>query len=152
MRDYSESSELMERIINKYNITQNFKRNYGTDFKISRAEIHTINIIGENPEINITQIAEKQGVTKGAVSQMIKKLIDKGFLIKTVSPESEAEVRLSLTESGVTAFNVHKEYHKTANEELFKVVRYMPDEEYEKMMDLLKKFEELLDNSIMMEK
>lgn len=148
MRDYRETSELMERIINKYNRTQNIKRKYGTNEELSRAEIHTINLIGENPEINITKIAKEQGVTKGAVSQMISKLIKKGFIVKSISPNSEAEVRLQLTEEGIIAYKEHRKYHEQSGEIFFSTLRNMSDQEYNEMVKILKEFDELLDKTI----
>ena len=48
---------------------------FGTGVLMYRREIHTIQSIGKNPGINVTNLAEQMGFTKGAVSQIIKKLI-----------------------------------------------------------------------------
>ncbi len=47
---------------------------YGTDKQLFYAEIHMIKAIKENEGIHVTGIAEKLGVTKGAVSQITMKL------------------------------------------------------------------------------
>lgn len=148
MRDYSKSSEIMERIINKYNSSEKIDRYYGTNTKLSRSEIHTINVIGKNPDISVTEIAKIQGITKGAVSQMISKLIKKGFITKSISKESEAKVCLGLTETGIIAFNEHKKYHEKTQESFFKMIREMSDEKYEMMIDIMESFESLLDSAI----
>jgi len=148
MRDYRSISILMERTIHKYNQTENKQRPYGTDLIFSRVEIHTIEAIGEMEDINITRLAAYQGITKGAASQMVYKLVDKGAVKKSVSPNSDTEVRLELTDIGKKAYEGHKEFHKASNEQLFVMLRDMPDEVYEKMEELLHLFDDMLDQKL----
>ncbi|HEX3077148.1 MAG TPA: MarR family transcriptional regulator [Lachnospiraceae bacterium] len=148
MRDYSKSSELMERIIHKYNQTENKLRNYGTGILLTRTEIHTIDLIGNNEGINITQLALKQGITKGAVSQMIYKLVNKGLVTKHVSPDSDTEVRMELTEEGITAYQAHQRFHMETNEEFFQLLQNMPDETYDQMITVLMEFERMIDKKL----
>ncbi len=148
MRDYRAISALMERTIHKYNQTENKQRHYGTDLTFSRVEIHTIEAIGEMEDINITRLASCQGITKGAASQMIYKLVDKGAVKKSVSPNSDTEVRLELTELGQKAYEGHKEFHKASNEKLFIMLRDMPDELYKKMEEMLHMFDDMLDEKL----
>lgn len=148
MRDYRALSALMERTIHKYNQTENRQRSYGTDLTFSRVEIHTIEAIGNIEDINITRLAAYQGITKGAASQMIYKLVDKGAVKKSVSPNSDTEVRLELTDIGQKAYGGHKEFHKASNEKLFVMLRDMPDELYEKMEEVLYMFDDMLDEKL----
>lgn len=72
-------------MISKYNRMDNKQRSYGTDALLSRAEIHTIAAVGDKPGINITALADILGITKGAASQMIYKLVEKGTVEKSIS-------------------------------------------------------------------
>ncbi|WFR58168.1 MarR family winged helix-turn-helix transcriptional regulator [Anaerocolumna sp. AGMB13025] len=148
MRDYRAISALMERTVHKYNQTENKQRNYGTDLTFSRAEIHTIEAIEDMEDINITRLAAYQGITKGAASQMVYKLVDKGVVKKRVSPNSDTEVRLELTEIGRKAYEGHKEFHRASNEKLFEMLREMPDELYEKMEEILHLFDEMMNEKL----
>lgn len=145
MRDYNQSSEIMERIINKYNQEENKKRCYGTDTVLTRKEIHTIYSIGKNSGINVTQLAKLQGVTKGAVSQMIYKLVEKGYVKKSVSMNSDSEVRLELTAAGCVAYDAHNQFHKETQEDFFLLLKNMPEETYQQMLEILIAFEKSLD-------
>jgi DNA-binding MarR family transcriptional regulator len=138
----------MERIIHKYNQTENKLRNYGTGILLTRTEIHTIDLIGNNEGINITQLALKQGITKGAVSQMIYKLVNKGLITKHVSPDSDTEVRMELTEVGITAYQAHQRFHIETNEEFFQLLQNMPDETYDQMITVLMEFERMIDKKL----
>ncbi len=54
-------------------------------------------------------------MAEDTVFQMIKKLTDKGLVIKNVSSKTDNEVVLSLTERGREFFNEHKRYHESLN-------------------------------------
>ncbi len=87
---------------------------FGTGVPMYRREIHTIQAIGKNPGINITTLAEHMGVTKGAVSQTIKKLIKKGLVNKAYAPGNAKEVLPELTDLGWIGFNNHEKFHMEA--------------------------------------
>jgi len=84
---------------------------FGTGVLMSRREIHTVQAIGRNPGINVTTLAEYMGVTKGAVSQIIKKLNKRGLVRKTRATGNAKEVILELTDLGWIGFHNHEKFH-----------------------------------------
>lgn len=54
-------------------------KQFGTGRDLSHTEIHLIEIIGDNKDLGVTDIARLIGVTKGAVSQTLKRLEKKGW-------------------------------------------------------------------------
>lgn len=148
MRDYSEMTSLMERVIHKYTQWEDKKRTYGTDLPLSKAEIHTIAAVGSHPNINITSLAERLGITKGAASQMIYKLVDKGIVEKKVSPDSDTEVVLNLTENGMINYKAHEEYHRQTNDKAMKLLEDMPDPFYQYMLEYFSAFEKVIDENL----
>jgi DNA-binding MarR family transcriptional regulator len=84
---------------------------FGTGVAMYRREIHTIQAIGRHSGINVTALAEYMGVTKGAVSQTIKKLIEKGLARKTHTPGNAKKVVLELTDLGWIGFHNHEKFH-----------------------------------------
>ena len=148
MNNYTEMTGLMERVIHKYNQWENMKRTYGTELQLTRAEIHTIAAVGDHPGINITALASVLGITKGAASQMIYKLVDKGTVEKKVSPDSDTEVVLTLTDLGQVNYQAHKDYHKKTNDEFLMMLKDMPEPLYLEIKDMLTVFEEKIDKLI----
>lgn len=148
MRDYSEMTSLMERVIHKYAQWEDKKRTYGTDLPLSKAEIHTIAAVGNHPNINITSLAERLGITKGAASQMIYKLVDKEVVEKKVSPDSDTEVVLNLTENGMINYKAHEEYHRQTNDKAMKLLEDMPDSFYQYMLEYFSAFEKVIDENL----
>lgn len=128
MHDYRELSRLNERTIHKYMQFERCARCYSTDTPMPQAEIHTIAIVGDKPDINVTELAKLRGVTKGAASQMVYKLVDKSFLAKRVFPNSDTEVCLSLTENGEIAYAAHRKYHDDSDGEFLHILADMPQE------------------------
>ena len=52
---------IMTRIINKASSVMTEPRHFGTDDVLYASEIHMLDVIGRNPGINVTEIADKAG-------------------------------------------------------------------------------------------
>ena len=87
---------------------------FGTGVPMHSKEIHTVQAIGRNSGINVTRLAEQTGVTKGAVSQTVSKLVRKGLALKTHPPGNDKEVVLELTNLGRIGFLNHEKFHMDA--------------------------------------
>jgi len=147
MSEYIEISQIMDRIIHKYIRNEDIKRSYGTESLLTRKEIHTIEYIGENPGINLKSLSEMQGVTKGAASQMVSRLVEKGFVQRKESLSSNAEVSLYLTNKGETAFAGHLDYHRQAGKGWRELLDNMSEDTVIEMKRFLYAFEmELIKN------
>ncbi len=144
MNDYKELAWLMERIIHKYNQFEKKPQVYCRDIILTQPEIHTIAIVGDNEGINITQLAKIRGITKGAVSQMVNKLVDKGLLEKRISPDSDAALCLYLTRKGKVARDGHRQMHENMGE----MYKAMLDQIPKSTLDEMRKFLEALDKAL----
>lgn len=145
MNDYSELTALMGRVVHKYARWENQKRIYGTGLPLSKAEIHTIAAVGDNPGINITALAGILGITKGAASQMIYKLADKGSVNKQLSPESDTEVALYLTDRGLLDYEAHRRYHAETGCRALSLIKDMPESFFKDTIAYLSAFEQTMD-------
>ena len=146
MKNYKELAWLMERTAHKYMQYEKKPQQYCSDIILTQPEIHTIAIIGDNEGISITQLAKVRGITKGAVSQMIYKLVDKGLVEKRVSPESDSQLNLYLTHKGEQARAEHRKMHETMGTKFAKLMNDVPEDVQKQMEELLKAFEEELDS------
>ena len=79
--------------------------------EVTTREAHTIQAVGENEPMSVTQLASYFGITKSAASQMVSKLSKRGFLLKKQAVHSNKEFELSLTPLGWTAFRAHEQFH-----------------------------------------
>lgn len=99
------------RIAKKYSRIEGLHVPVGEGMDITTAEAHTIQAVGEGEQMRVLDIATHFGISKSAASQMVSKLIRKGFLEKRQSLHNSKEFPLSLTELGWQAFRAHERFH-----------------------------------------
>ncbi|WP_087018674.1 MarR family transcriptional regulator [Thaumasiovibrio subtropicus] len=100
------------RLVNRVHEIESRPNYFGTEMLIHRAEIHSVEAIGDSAPITLMSLAHMQGVTKGAASQMVTKLVKKGLVKRDPSPHSKKEMLISLTEVGEIAYQHHADYHR----------------------------------------
>jgi len=108
---YEQLMDILDKVLTKVELLHTPSRDFGTGVPMYRKEIHTLQAIGQHPKINITALAEHMGVTKGAVSQMVAKLIKKKMVWKTYAKDNKKEVILELTNLGWIGFHNHEKFH-----------------------------------------
>ncbi len=133
--DIMKSLILSTEYINKY---ENTNRKYGTEDVLYPAECHTIELIGNNPEINITDISRKMKKTKSAVSQLIDRLVKKGYLEKKTHPMSARNTLLLLTESGKIIHKHHKQFDLESYDEIFECIEEFSIRELQTFLQIQK--------------
>jgi DNA-binding MarR family transcriptional regulator len=118
----------LARISHKFNELEKIPVDLGTGELLYPSEIHVIEVIGEKADITITEISVRFGITKGAVSQVINKLNQKGYIQKVRREENGKEIDLFLTAKGYQAFGAHQKLHQSMDEEIVKLMGSFPDE------------------------
>ena len=108
---YEEILQKIERMIIRMQSMHTPSLSFGTGIMMHPKEIHMVQAIGQYPGINVTKLAEYTGVTKGAVSQTLKKLTRKGLVKRTHAPGNAKEVVLELTDLGWIGFRNHEKFH-----------------------------------------
>jgi DNA-binding MarR family transcriptional regulator len=106
-----EMSRRLFRILNKHARLEEMPFRVDEDMEVTHRELHAIQAIGENKQINITDLGAYFGVTKSAASQMASKLARKGLVEKETSVHSNKELQLTLTRLGWRAFELHERFH-----------------------------------------
>ena len=111
-KDFEKLIEMINRVTDKMGSMHEPALDFGTGVPLYRSEIHTIKAIGDSPGINVTGLAEQMGVTKGAISQTLSKLVSKGLVVKKTADDNAKEVLPELTEIGRKGYREHEEFHK----------------------------------------
>lgn len=144
---FQELTEQFIRILNKSAERQKTPRDYGTGEIIHQAEIHTIEAIGNNPEIHISELAKILGVTRGAIQQMSERLVNKGFILRYKEPYDNKKVFLKLTEKGQIAYEGHEKSHQTMYGDILAVMQDFTLEDISKFKAIFNAIEKNLDES-----
>jgi len=124
-------------VYDKISLYEKHPRKYGTDDLLSMIEAHTIEMIGKNEEITASVIAEKMYKTKGAVSQLIDKLVKKGLVEKKEHLNDSRKFILELTENGKIVFFHHEQKDKIAFDRYLARLDNCSDKDFEKCKYIL---------------
>lgn len=100
----------MYNFILEYSYYYSIKRDYGTGDKLTMIEVHLLTEINDNIGITVTQLANSWHKTTSAISQVVKKLIAQGFVVREINKLDAKIFNLMITEKGKKIVNAHKKY------------------------------------------
>jgi DNA-binding MarR family transcriptional regulator len=107
-------TEQFYQLVKLANKLEKTPRRFGTDEPLSGTEIHLLELIGDNDEsLSVSDLSRLLGITKGAVSQSLKRIENKGFISKEDDPENLSRLIVKLTFKGKTAYFAHKHWHES---------------------------------------
>ncbi|MEI4600425.1 MarR family transcriptional regulator [Bacillus cereus] len=112
------------------------------------SEVHCIEYIENNVDSNVTQLAEAFYVTRGAISRMTKKLIQKGLIESYQKSENKKEIYFRLTEEGKEIYKIHEDLHKEFQERDKAVFEQVTEEEFNSIISFVEKYSRHLDAEI----
>lgn len=109
--------------VSAFYMTTKVPHDYGTGEIYTAVEVHTLKYIVDNEGITVTQLARDSGRTKGAVSQILKKLESKELVFRMADPENDKRSFLYPTEKGRLLDEAHRNYDAKKFGESMNVVR-----------------------------
>lgn len=92
-------------ILGKINDKELFK-------ELDISEVHCIDFIGSEEDINGIKVANAMGMTRGGASKLLNKLLLKGYLTKYKKDNNKKEIYFELTKLGKEIYDKHKIAHK----------------------------------------
>ncbi len=133
------------RILNVYTEMEKKPKDYGSGDILSPSEVHLLEAIGENEDdIHVTMLSEKMGVTKGAISQSMSKLVRKELVKKVKAPENKSKILLQLTPKGAVARDGHAEYHTRMDKDIFDFLQNIETGKADFLIDTFHELEDWL--------
>lgn len=78
---------------------------------LTPSEIHTLEAVGPEGNVLMSELAARLGVTKGAVTQLIARLEPKGLVIRSQHPSDSRSTLISLSKLGCEAVAAHEALH-----------------------------------------
>lgn len=101
------------KVVKAWQALEQQPRKFGLNEDMHSSEIHLVEAVGHNKDMCVTDLADLMDVTKGAVSQTLKKLENKGLIVKIADPANNSRVLVQLTAKGKVAFFAHQHWHET---------------------------------------
>lgn len=117
-----------------------------TGGNLSRTEMHLLECIEDNPDIILTDIAEKLGITKATASVSVGTLVKKGYMKKDKLPSDKRKSKFQLTETGVASCQKHRKFHDSMVKSVLNEFKIEEYPEVLKSLQALLHFFEMLDS------
>lgn len=86
------------------------------NFYYSLTEIHCVEVIGQEVQINGTKLAQLMNITRGAASKITKRLVKHQLVECFKHPENKKEIYFKLTDKGMDIYKQHEIAHKAWEE------------------------------------
>ncbi len=134
--DLEKMSDAFKRLIHSLTVGNNLPSDYA-GVLLFRAEVHILEIIGKNPGITSSAITSKMNVTKGAVSQITAKLVNKNLIKKTPSSHDAKTLELNLTDKGKEVFDFHKIKENTLRNKILTETGNLKPEEINRFISII---------------
>jgi DNA-binding MarR family transcriptional regulator len=141
MPQFSKVSKLWQQLESK-------PRKLGTENDLSGSEIHLIAVVGQKEGLSVTDLAKHLGITKGAVSQTLKKLDGKGLVLKETDPTNTSRITVSLSTKGKVAYYSHLQWHETVDGGFRDYFVHLPEEKIRFLEEFLSNLERFLKKRI----
>ena len=144
------SNEIMDlflRVVNKYNGLEKVPVKHSSGLGLYHSERHMLDRVGVNPHMNITELARDSGVTKGAISQVVKKLETKGVIRRYKKAANDKEVFIELTETGKKTCEERRRINKETIVPLRKELDLHSDEHVAFLVHMFHWLDEFMDQA-----
>jgi DNA-binding MarR family transcriptional regulator len=143
--DRSGITELLVRIFNKAAAIERDPVDTGDGVLLYTSEVHLIDAAARYPLESMSGLADRLGITKGAISQTAKKLEEKGYLERTKPAGNNKTVFLCLTKAGERAYTWHRAYHAAVYGKIEHELSFKNDRDIRDIVLFLQELERIFD-------
>ncbi|WP_430534841.1 MarR family transcriptional regulator [Listeria rocourtiae] len=112
------------------------------------SEVHCVEYIGKNNDPNVTKLAASFYMTRGAISKLTKKLIEKNLIESYQKADNKKEIYFRLTSKGKEVFDIHETLHQEFQARDKAIFDQVTEEQFDGVLCFLEKYSQHLDNEI----
>ena len=140
----------LSMLLNTFELINNTLKNHAEPvlYGYTITEMHCIECIGKIENPNVTKISQSLNITRGGVSKMIKKLINKGAIDTYTRDENKKEVYYILTNLGQEVFQAHEKIHQEWNDKDTEFFKQFDKNEIKFALNFLQKYSQHLKDTI----
>lgn len=125
------------KLANEYTKLDRMPFDTGLGDLLYPSELNILEAIESGKGKTVTELCEYFGITKGAVSQTVSKLITRGYVRKEKSTTNYKEVWIELSDKGRLACERHEEFHRRMDASMVRLVEGIDPEELAKFGQML---------------
>lgn len=105
----ADMADILHRAAMLY-MASNLPTDYGTGEKYTSVEVHMLKYIIDHPGKTVTGLSRDWDKTKAAISQMMKRMAEKGLIVWQEAPDSRKKQLCFATDKGRELNRRHLEY------------------------------------------
>jgi len=133
------------RLINKIIFLEKKSIIQHGDLRFFPSEIHLMNVIASGQDLSALDMANRLGVTKGAVSQTLSRLEKKGIIFKNKDPRYKNRLRVHLTQTGNEVYTIHQKTQAGFQNQYGKYLSSISEKDRDVIRKFLTRLEKLID-------
>ncbi|MGO9119067.1 MAG: MarR family winged helix-turn-helix transcriptional regulator [Desulfomonilaceae bacterium] len=143
-REPKNLSEQIRRVINRLIFLEKRTVLRHGRLKLHPSEIHLMQVISEYPDLSAGEMAQKLGISNGAVSQTLERLERKGVITKFKDPTLKNRISAAFTALGKDAMERFQAERASYGEFFSKYLTGLSEKERELVGGFLSQIEALL--------
>ena len=116
------------------------KNQDGTLKNFTVNEMHCIDCIGKIENPNVTKLSKALNMTRGGISRLIKKLLNKGAVKIYTSKNNNKEIYYHLTPIGEEIYVAHERLHRICHKQDAKFLKQFSQEELEHGINFMRQY------------
>ena len=139
-----ESKKILNKLIDVFQLVEEMnKKLFAKEYDgLNMSDVHTIDYIGKNSDVNITAISKHMKITKSGALKITKKLLERGEIEQFQLPHNKKEKYFSLTPQGIKTFEKHERLHVEGEKRDSKLFENFSQKEQESIFKFLQALEE----------
>ncbi|GAB6111011.1 MarR family winged helix-turn-helix transcriptional regulator [Desulfomicrobium salsuginis] len=115
MHDLERLSDLL---IEFYEKLSSWEQAVVRDTSITLPQMHTLEVLGQQPPLRMKELAAKMGVTTGTLTVNVDRLEKQGLVARIPHETDRRSILVALTPSGEELFREHHDHHLHLTREL----------------------------------
>lgn len=136
-RDFITFNNRFNRFILAFEQLKKNQHKSGVDKSITLNEVHLIVVIGENQPLNLVKLSELLEVSRSAITQSVRRLIQKNLVYFDFKLNNGKNKYLRLSEKGIEVFKIHKEQQAYIEKSIFSVLNNYSEVELQTVVKLM---------------
>ena len=142
-KEFIEFNNRFNRFILAFEQLKKNQHKSGVDKSITLNEVHLIVVIGKNQPLNLVKLSELLEVSRSAITQSVRRLIQKKLVVFDFDPNNGKNKYLRLSEKGIEVFKIHKEQQAYIEKSIFSVLNNYSEVELKTVVKLMDDIEKV---------
>lgn len=113
-----ETQRLTRLLIEFYEKFSSWEHGVVKESGLTLPQMHTLEILGADGDLRMTELAAKMGVTTGSLTVLVDRLERGGYVARKPHESDRRSIRVGLTETGARLFAEHHALHERLTQEI----------------------------------